>query len=339
MIPMLAMFHMTFDQAHAVWLPLLFELEHQGTKEFIWQHNLRRRVTVQSCGAFWVRITWLPSHFCLTKCRENHYSQATIIYNPRHLHTLTGFTSICAYSSCPIHVWKNQRVPMLKAHKPTSNRLGHNDLRLWAVLATMVLVLVAMRRRSVEWLNGLHGLSLAAPAPNVSNIGMPGLNRLCIIHVGSVKWMPASQHFAHDSTNAEHILSVCQWPRWHFEVFTFGTRAELFEAQNARHEGRNPLQWMFPQIVRLMKSRTENIIGVNPPKCFTPLLLIFSPSISFLIVNSGIDHLWSHIKCRPCALHHLLSHLTGSTAASGFFELLWCVTSIRIALSTIISLW
>jgi hypothetical protein len=58
---------------------------------------------------------------------------------------------------------------MLKAHKPTSNRLGHNDLRLWAVLfitggerkkkllATMVLVLVAMmRRRSVEWLNGLH---------------------------------------------------------------------------------------------------------------------------------------------------------------------------------------
>ena len=23
---------------------------------------------------------------------------------------------------------------MLKAHKPTSNRLGHNDLRLWAVL-------------------------------------------------------------------------------------------------------------------------------------------------------------------------------------------------------------
>lgn len=180
------------------------------------------------------------------KVSFNHYSQATIIYNPRHLHTLTGFTSICGYSSCPIHVWKNQRVPMLKAHKPTSNRLGHNDLRLWAVL-----FITGVERKSTAGNNGAGAggddeeerwmvewvawLSLATPAPNVSTIRMPGLNRLCIIHVGSVKWMPASQHFAHDSTNAEHILSVCQWPRWHLEVFTFGTRAELSEAQNARH--------------------------------------------------------------------------------------------------------
>jgi hypothetical protein len=56
MIPMLAMFYMTFDQAHAVYALTVFwntKVQKSSSGSITCEGESQR-----SCGAFWVRITW-----------------------------------------------------------------------------------------------------------------------------------------------------------------------------------------------------------------------------------------------------------------------------------------